>query len=239
MSSCRRPWCCAKPPAARRTGGRHGRGADAGCGTADRRTSHSGRRNHPYRIHDMRMPRHTQPDRTADDTSRPHIVRINPRVATYTTQQIDQPKPIRPATGSSLVCPDIHNPTNPAPQPSTTPSIRTPRMSRHTQPDKPANHRSSLPDNTCVTHVKAYATRQTQFPGHLPRHHSAHHACPDKHNATDRTVRGPTHTTTAGRNRMKVPGNDKGHRVRIHSHTAGSGGTDRNTERCKGALCED
>ena len=53
------------------------------------------------------------------------------------------------------------------------------------------------------------------------------------------TVRGFAHTTTAEWDRMTAPNIVKRHRVRIHSHTAGSGGTDRNTERCKGALCED
>lgn len=187
----------------------------------------------------MRMPRHTQPDRTADDTSRPHIVRINPRVATYTTQQIDQPKPIRPATGSSRVCPDIHNPTNPAPQPSTTPSIRTPHMSRHTQPDKPANHRSSLPDNTCVTHVKAYATRQTQFPGHLPRHHSARRACHDIHNPTDLAPQSSVTPSTCTPRMPRQTQRDRPDCARTHSHNEGRVGPNDCAEHCQASPCED
>ncbi len=125
-------------------------------------------------IRTPRMPRHTQPDRTADDTSRTHTVRINPRVATYTTQQIDQPKPIRPATGSSRACPDIRNPTNLTPRPSTTQSIRTPRMPRRTQPDKPGQS-------------QIFSARQY-----------LRHACHDIHNPTNRQeIRADT-TSPAG-----------------------------------------
>ena len=190
MSSFRRPWCCAKPPAARRAGGRRGR---AGRRTQERRSKRGAGRQTGERhtadaaisptvsvtcacpdihnptdlaprpsttpsIRTPRMPRYTQHDRTADDTSRPHTVRINPRVATYTTQQIDQPKPIRPATGSSRVCPDIRNPTNPAPRPSTTPSIRTPRMSRHTQPDKSARQEITETGSKPITYATTHTT---------------------------------------------------------------------------------
>ncbi len=187
----------------------------------------------------MRMPRHTQPDRTADDTSRPHIVRINPRVATYTTQQIDQPKPIRPATGSSRVCPDIHNPTNPAPQPSTTPSIRTPRMSRHTQHDKSARQEITETGSKPITYATAYATRQIGRRHEPTLHRQYRPACPDIHNPTDLAPQSSVTPSTCTPRMPRQTQRDRPDCARTHSHNEGRVGPNDCAKRCQGPLCED
>ncbi len=187
----------------------------------------------------MRMPRHTQPDRTADDTSRPHIVRINPRVATYTTQQIDQPKPIRPATGSSRVCPDIHNPTNPAPQPSTTPSLRTPRMSRHTQHDKSARQEITETGSKPITYATAYATRQIGRRHEPTLHRQYRPACPDIHNPTDLAPQSSVTPSTCTPRMPRQTQRDRPDCARTHSHNEGRVGPNDCAEHCQASPCED
>lgn len=283
------------------------------------------------------MPRHTQPDKPGSpnhpprhqparrvchgirNPTEPQTIRVGPtpsasiRVSRHTQHnKSTNPNRLGPQQAHLAHAQTYATRQTRLPRPSTTPSIRTPRMSRHTQSDKPARDTSRHRIARRVAHVRAYTTRLVDGRKGPVTHHLRQPACLGTHNATDRTVRGPTHamtdqvgritipsiakghrarihshnhlpdheitdsnrrrsqecedslthcrirrpgpgyrgssratvrgfthTTTVGRNRMKVPGNDKGHPVRIHSHTAGPGGRDRDTEGRQGALCED
>ena len=112
-------------------------------------------------------------------------------------------------------------------------------MPRHTQPDRLADDTSQPCSVSIAPHAQTYTTRQTWLPNHQSRHQPAHRVCPDKHNATDRTVRGPTHTTRVEWARMTVPNVAKGHCARIRSHNDGRVGPNDCAEHCQASPCED
>ena len=185
------------------------------------------------------MPRHTQPDKPGPPTVHHAITPHTTYVTTYTTRQTGQSQIFSARQYLRHACQGIRNPTNPVSRPSTTPSLRTPRMSRHTQHDKSARQEITETGSKPITYATAYATRQIGRRHEPTLHRQYRPACPDIHNPTDLAPQSSVTPSTCTPRMPRQTQRDRPDCARTHSHNEGRVGPNDCAEHCQASPCED